>query len=364
MKIENIETVCLSIPFEHGGESRQLSGREWPTLDYVFLRVDTDAGISGWGDAFGYGAAPATRAMVEQVIAPSLIGADATDIAAINHRLQQENHLWGRYGITIFAISGIDIALWDIVGKAADKPVYALLGGQTPKDIPGYASLFKYADPELVGATSRKALDQGYGYVKLHEIGIAEVAAAREAMGDGVPLMVDTNCPWTPMEALDMAKQMKPYDLYWLEEPIFPPEDYEALSVLEVECGIPLAAGENACTAMEFEQMFLCSAVSFAQPSVTKVGGITEAWKIATMAEDSGSTVIPHCPYFGPGFLASLHLATAMREDTLIERFYLDLEAYPLPGAADAVDGSFRAPDGPGLGQDPDPNVLKDYAVP
>lgn len=362
MKIENIETFLVNIPFDHGAQQRKLTGREWPCLEYVFVRIDTDEGISGWGDAFGYGAALATKAAVDHIVAPNLIGEDASDIAGLSYKMQQQNHLWGRYGITMFAISGIDIALWDLAGKAQGKSVTALLGGAKRTVLPGYASLFKYEDRDLVAAKTDQAIDEGFRHVKLHETAESEVAAAREVGGRDLAIMLDTNCPWTPAQAAEMAAALKQYELFWLEEPIFPPEDFKALAKLQRSSGIPLAAGENACTALEFEKMFDAGAVTYAQPSVTKVGGITEMMKILPLAKAVGVSVVPHCPYFGCGFLASLHIAAAMEEDCLIERFYLDLEAAPIPGFIYPQDGKFAIPTEPGLGLDPDMNVLRDYA--
>jgi L-alanine-DL-glutamate epimerase-like enolase superfamily enzyme len=359
MRIDNIESFLVHLPFDTGDDASEWRGRK--TLEYVLIRIDTDAGISGWGDAFGYGAVHATKAAVDHMIAPALIGRDATDIAGISYTLQQSNHIWGRYGVTMFAISGVDIALWDIAGKAAGLPLHRLLGGGAPETLPGYASLMKCPAPEIVAARTAAAIEQGYTHVKLHETTVPAVRAAREAAGPDVPLMVDTNCPWSPEEAHDMAAKLRPYDPHWLEEPIFPPEDFEALADLQAVSGIPIAAGENACTAFEFRRMFDAGAVRYAQPSVTKVGGITEFRKIIALAETAGVTVVPHSPYFGPGFLATLHLAAAMPKPTLIERFFCTPEASLAGDYINATDGAFRVPDGPGLGCDPDPDVLREY---
>lgn len=362
MKIRNVETHLLRLPYDSGATGNW-AGSDWQTLDHVLIRIDTEGGLVGWGDAFGYGAAEATRAAVDKIIAPSLIGRDARDIRGIHRALQVENHLWGRYGVMMFAISGIDIALWDLAGKAADLPLYRLLGGAQARDLPAYASLFRYGDPEKVAERTSAALAEGYGFVKLHEIGVEEVAAARHAAGDGVPLMIDTNCPWTPDEALAMARAFKPYDPYWLEEPIFPPEDFDSLAALQRQSGIPLAAGENACTAFEFQRMLAAGAVRYVQPSVTKVGGITEFLKIAALVETRGANLMPHAPYFGPGQLATLHLLTALPNSGLCEFFYWQrMEATPYGTPQRPVNGMMRAPEEPGLGRDPDPDVLREFA--
>ena len=363
MKIDRIETILLRLPFDVGGKNTALAGRDWSSLDNVLIRIDTDDGLTGWGDAFGYGAAAATKAAVDHMVAPVLIGADARDIAGIADKLQRDNHIWGRYGITMFALSGIDIALWDLAGKAAGLPIHRLLGGPARTSISAYASLFRYGNAEDVAARCELALSQGYAHVKLHEREEDCIAAARQALGDTIGLMVDVNCPWTSDEAIRMAQRLAPYDLTWFEEPVFPPEDFAALARVQAEGGISLAAGENACTSFEFMRMFEAGAVRFAQPSVTKVGGITELLKVIALAEVMDVRVMPHSPYFGPGFLATLQVAAAMREAPLIERFHMDLEASPYGDWIDVTDGAFDVPDGTGLGAEPDPDVLKDFAV-
>ena len=140
------------------------------------------------------------------MIAPSVIGRDAAGIAGITDHCQRSLHLFGRYGITMFAISGLEIALWDIAGKAAGRPLHALLGGAHRDKIPAYASLLRYSEPELVAEHCAGAKAAGYGAVKLHEVTEPAVKAARDALGDGVPLMIDVNCPWSPTDALEMAK--------------------------------------------------------------------------------------------------------------------------------------------------------------
>ncbi len=363
MKIASVAAIPLEIPFTHGGPPAGWGGRPWTCLSVVLVRVETDTGLVGYGEAFGYGCRRAVQAAIEDMVAPIAVGADARDISGLTRRVQQELHLFGRYGITLFALSGLDIALWDIAGKVAGLPLHQLLGGAARDRVPGYASLFKYRDPELVAERSQAAWAEGYRWIKLHETEEPQVKAAREAVGPDVPIMLDTNCPWTPEQARHEALRLKPYDLYWLEEPIFPPEDFAALARLGRQVGIALAAGENACTVFEFEKMLAAGAVAYAQPSVTKVGGVTEARKVAERAALSGVAVMPHSPYFGPGFLATLQLLAAQPDESLCERLYVRLEASLYGEIVDPVAGQFRLPEGAGLGRDPDPDVVREYRV-
>ncbi|MFO1351347.1 MAG: mandelate racemase/muconate lactonizing enzyme family protein [Gammaproteobacteria bacterium] len=362
-KIAKIDTIPLRIPFDHGGNLFGWGGRAWTVLDVLLVRIETEGGLVGWGEAFSYNCRAPVQAIIDTMLTPILIGRDAADIGRLSYELQQTLHLFGRYGMTIFALSGIDIALWDLAGKAAQLPLYRLLGGNGAARLDAYASLFRYQDVEIVAERCKAALAEGYRYVKLHEIREPEVRAARDAMGAGIPLMVDTNCPWTPEQARAMAYQFKPYDIYWLEEPIFPPEDFAALAALQRETGIPIAAGENASTAFQFRDMFAAGAVRYAQPSVTKVGGVTEMRKIITLAEASAVSVVPHAPYFGPGFLATLHVLSATPNPGLVERLYVKVEASLYGDLIHPTEGTFRAPDGPGLGRDPDPDVIASYRV-
>ncbi len=362
MKIASIDSISIKVPFSFGGGPSGHPVRTGTTNNILLVKVQTDTGLTGWGEAFCYGCTDAVKAALHSMIAPVSIGRDATDIAKLSRDLQQMLHLFGRYGIVIFALSGLDIALWDIAGKAANLPLHRLLGGAGQTSLPAYASLLKYRDPERVAARTKLAVQQGYRHIKLHETLEAEVRAAREAAGTDVKIMVDTNCPWTPEEARHMALQLKPYDLHWLEEPIFPPEDFAALARLRSATGVALAAGENNCTSFQFRDMLAAGAVDYAQPSVTKVGGVTEFLKVATLADAAGVTLMPHSPYFGPGFLATLQLAAARGQPGgMIERYHMDLEASLYGTLVDPVNGAFAVPQGPGLGCEPDPDVIKTY---
>jgi len=359
MKITSLSSELVRLPFTHAGPPTGFGGRVWTTLDTLLVKVETDTGLVGWGEAFGYNVIPATRAALIEQVAPLAIGRDATQIAALHRELQQKLHNFGRNGPVTFALSGLDIALWDLAGKAAGLPLHRLLGGSAKARIPAYASLFRYGDPGVVADATAAAVEGGYRSVKLHEVTVDAVAAARRAAGPAIRLTVDTNCPWSLAEATRMAEAFEPHDLTWLEEPIWPPEDHEALARLSDVTPIPLAAGENAASPTEFRQMFEAEAIGIAQPSVTKIGGVTGMRQVMDLARVHNVSVVPHAPYFGPGLLATLHLIAADPDpDMLFERLFCDLSASLFGALTDAVDGAMVVPDGPGLGADPDPEIL------
>ncbi|PYO01148.1 MAG: hypothetical protein DMD91_08725 [Candidatus Rokuibacteriota bacterium] len=197
MKITRVETMVLNLPMLIDGATPMLGGRARTSIDMLLVRVDTDAGITGWGEAFGHRIFHATRAAIDTLLGPMFVGRDPSQILALHDEAQRVLHGVGRSGATIYALSGIDIALWDIAGKAAGLPLYRLLGGSARADLPAYASLLRYGTADAVDRYTTQALGRGYRYIKLHEITVPEIKAARDAAGAGVPIMVDTNCTST-----------------------------------------------------------------------------------------------------------------------------------------------------------------------
>ncbi len=358
MKITAVETVVVNMPMTIAGPAPLLGGKARTSIDTLLVRIDTDEGVSGWGEAFGHRIWPATRAAIDTLIGAQCIGRDPTAIGALVNDLQRNLHGVGRNGPAMYAVSAIDIALWDIAGKLAGMPLYRLLGGSTRRDLPAYASLLRYGDAKAVAHHTAEALSRGYRSLKVHEIEAAQIKAARETAGPGVQLMVDCNCPWTVERAIAMARQLEPYGLTWLEEPVWPPENHAGLAAVRRRGHIALAAGENAMTA-DFKSMFEARAITYAQPSVTKVGGVSEMLKVIALADSFGIEVVPHSAYFGPGFMASLHLITAMRNEAPVERFYCDFDVNPYHDAINPKGGRIAVPQGPGLGVDPDPKVIE-----
>ncbi len=361
MNIVRVEAVPLSIPCRHGAEGWTLGTGGWKALDFCLVRVDTDAGITGWGEAFSYSCRRAVTAAVNDMIAPLAIGRDASDIEGLHAQIQRRLHIFGRFGITAFALSGLDIALWDIAGKAAGKPLHALLGGARRERLPCYASLLRYAEPSLIARYCEQALGEGFGAIKLHEVSEPVIAAARTAVPRAAALLLDVNCEWSVQEASAVGRRLAPLGLDWFEEPVFPPEDGAGLRAVGEACRIPIAAGENCCFATQFAALFDAGAVQYAQPSVTKVGGVTEFRKVAALAAERGVALAPHSPYFGPGAVATLHLLAALADDARFEYFYLQADAWLYGDRLAPRRGELAVPQGPGLGADPDPDVVRRY---
>ena len=366
MKIASIETIALRIPFTTGGPS---AGGVWgakdlQVVDSLVVKVTTDSGIVGWGETFGFTAIPAVKLVIDSILAPELIGRDTSQREKLQQDLQKKFHIFGRSGAFIYGLSAIDIALWDIAGKAAGQPVYQLLGGSDASSLACYASLIRYADPELIRRNVQRALDSGYRHLKLHEVDVECVRAARETAGPDVEITLDVNCPWTVRESLDMTDKLRPFNLRWIEEPVWPPENYAGLATVRSQGGIPVAAGENASTLMDFQHLLAAGAVDFIQPSPAKMGGITELQKVFALAAAHNVAVMVHTFYDGPGLLASVHTSAALGgAKALVEWRYFDLEAQLYGDAIVPRNGRIAVPQGPGLGIEPNPDVLRDYRL-
>src|SRR5215831_4239168 len=311
MKITAVEAICLAIPMKPLDPSSSWTGS---TRKQIVVRIRTDAGLTGIGEAFAYGAPLAVCNAIEESLAPLIVGQDPLRIEHLVDLMQRATMIWGRRGLGMFAISGIDIALWDLLGKARNAPVYELLGGARRPRLPVYASLMRYDSPKDVAAACTSFVKQGFRMLKLHQTDVESVRAAREAVGPDVELMLDVNCPWTPAEALAMARALAPYRLFWFREIV----ERRAADIL--------------------------------QPSITKVGGITEFRKIAALAQAANRPIAPHSFYFGPGLAATLHMAATWGGSTPVEFPTGVHETSFLANPIQARDGFVEVPQGPGLG--------------
>jgi D-galactarolactone cycloisomerase len=362
MKITRIEIHLIRVPFDMGAAPTAFAGMNWTSVDSLFVRVCTDAGIDGWGEGWGHVACLTTSAALTTLVGPAFIGRDASDRSRLMSEMFHRFHIHGRTGPVVYALSAIEIALWDIAGKLVSSPIASLLGG-TPRKLTAYASLLRYAQPELVAAAVDRALAQGFCHIKLHEERLDTVAAARAACGESVWLALDTNCPWSVSQSIEHARALEASRLAWLEEPVWPPEDYAGLSRVRAATTLPIAAGENAAGVNDLATMLQAGAIDICQPSVIKLGGIEAVAQAVILAREHGVEYVPHCFYFGPGFLASLHLAAAFAPEVAFELFFGDLQASPYHDAVRAQRGRLSVPPGPGLGLDPDMEVINRFRL-
>ena len=363
MIIKNIETFLIRIPFDTGGKKRELGGKSWQTLDYVFVRIDTDTGISGWGDAFGYGAAQATKAVLDHMIAPGLIGADISDIDAIHTQLQRENHLYGRYGVTMFAISGIDIAAWDIRGKAEGKTAAALMGMPQRDRVRAYVTTSRLGETDdSVRRRLDTCLETGVRALKVasdphwgQEVDYAchVLALARAHVGKEIDLMFDAfGCFKSAEAALGVVPVLKENGYLWFEAPI-PMDDRDGFAEIAGR-GVAITGGDMGLTTrFEYEAMLVRGRADIAQPDATMVGGLSEMLQVAEMARGLGRRIIPH------GYKSDILLATNLSflaqhwDEEWLEysiadsplRWDMVHETFPV-----GPDGKVAVPQGPGLG--------------
>ena len=342
MLITNVRAHHIRIPYDAGVASFKQGASAISALEIVLVEVSTDAGLTGWGDAFSYVCPRSTATAIDEMIAPQAAGLevpDAAGIPAFMERIQRNLHLFGRYGITMFAISGLDIALWDLAARVQGVPLHRLIGARKRARIPAYASLLRIGTPDLVAGECETALRRGYTAIKLHETTAPAVFAARRAIGAGHSADGRHELPADGSAGHRFAHECKEAAPLFLEEPVWPPEDFAALAEVRSKGGLDIAAGENACTRPSIPPDDEAGAVSYAQPSVTKVGGITEYLEVVALADEMGVKLVPHSPYFGPGLLATLQLLSLRDDGTFVEMFYMNQAAIP----PECADGRWRS---------------------
>jgi D-galactarolactone cycloisomerase len=344
------------------------------SFNTCLVEIDTDAGLTGLGEAKvgvgNLGNYAALVTLIQAELAPVLIGRDARDVTALWEAIYNGSRahyvaahgrtfpIVGRRGITISALSGIDIALWDLLGKAVDQPVWRLLGGRLRERIPAYAS-GGWAPVGGVGKQLRQYVERGHRAVKMR-VGLqdasvddsaARVREARQTLGPGVGLMVDAHGTWSVREAQRFARKVADCDLGWLEEPVSP-DNAAGQAEVRAATDIPIAAGETEQTRFAFRDLIEARAVDVLQPDVAIAGGITETLRICALAATHGLTVAPHLWGGAVLFASGLHLAVATPCVTTLEfsrgenPLLNDLVEEPF----DLVDGYVLAPDRPGLG--------------
>lgn len=341
--------------------------------DAVLVKVQTRDGLVGWGEAHAGRAPGAVAQLVNTTLKALIAGMDATDVVGIwdrVYKMQLASH--GMGAACAIAMSGIDMALWDIRGKAAAWPLYRLLGGRS-KSVPAYAGgvSLGYQPPEELVAEAQAAVAAGYRALKLRlgdtvRNDIMRVQAVREALGEDIDILTDANTAYSLAEAHRAFPALDEAKVGWLEEP-FPPHDHRRYREARNFGRTPLAAGENHYTRFEFHRLIEDDVVSIVQPDLSKTGGVTEALRIAALASAWKLSVNPHTSLTGLNVAASIHLLCAIDNAGYFEA---DLSRHN-PFRDDLcdwraevdADGNVQPPEAPGLGVRIDEERLAEFPV-
>lgn len=374
MKITNVEAMVLST-----GKVKNVADA---TQEVFLVKIDTDAGISG------VGVADSSPWIMKSVIeAPRshdkcsglrelILGKDPFEVEVLWELMYYNSYYYGRQGAAIAAISAIDIALWDIIGKALGKPIHHLLGGAFRRKVQAYASTLFPQDPEAVDDVRKQArqladaaftaIKFGWGCFGLDiDTDVALVEAARKEVGNDVLLMIDVGMKWDAKTGIKRANALKPFNPFWLEEPL-PPEDYKGYRRMADAIDFCwIVAGEEEYTLFGFHRLIEEGGIDAIQPDVTRAGGFTECRKIATLAKLRNLPVVPHCWSSDIAVAATLHFIAALPNAPFLEYCVIDS-----PLRWDLTENPIRVKDGfvevpcePGLGIRLNQTIIDRYRV-
>jgi L-rhamnonate dehydratase len=342
---------------------------------WLVVEIFTDDGLVGIGNAAL--APPLTKQTIDLYLKPLLIGQNPWDIEFLWQHMYRKTMAFGRKGIAMAAISAVDIALWDILGKSAKQPVFRLLGGRTKPRIPVYASRLYSIELGELAAEAKRYKDDGYKAMKLRfgwgptdgadgmQRNLALVRTVREAVGEGIDVMADAYMGWTLDYAKRMLPVLEPFHLRWLEEPVIP-DDVRGYAELKSYGRVPIAGGEHEFTNYGFRDLLEGRAVDYIQFDTNRVGGITQARKISALAEAYSVPVIPHA-----GQMHNYHVVMASLNSPMAEYFpIVDVEVgnelfwYIFEGEPRAKDGFIDLDENvPGLGLTINPKAAENFEV-
>ena len=386
MKVTRLRSHLLSYDLpEELGYSQQFYARRTAHL----VEVSTDDGITGWGECFGPGnVAFANKAIVEQVIQPMVLGSDPLDRDVIWHRVYNLLRDHGQKGMPLQALSGVDIALWDIAGKIAGLPLHKLIGGAHRTDVPvyGYGMMLTREGVDDHCARFRDEAqairDAGFAATKM-KVGLGPrndvrlMQAVRSGVGDDFPFMVDANHCYTTPDAFFVGRAMDELDPYWFEEPVAP-EDLHGYAELRHGLRVNISGGEAEFSRWGWRALLEARALDLAQPEVCALGGISEYLRVLALCHAHHTPVVNHVWGSAIAVACNLHLLAAMPPlpgglhpwepmlefDTTHNAFRDDLLTQPL-NIQDQVARTGRAdvPTGPGLGVEPNPDIITQYRI-
>ncbi|WP_397541370.1 enolase C-terminal domain-like protein [Roseovarius salis] len=366
MKLQDLDIIVTSPPAPGWG------GRYW-----ILVKLTTDDGITGWGECYAASVGPAAmRAVVEDVFARHMQGENPENIELMFRRAYSSGFTQRPDLTVIGAFSGLEIACWDILGKARGRPVWAMLGGRVNDRIRAYSYLYPlprhtladfWTSPEMAAESAADCVARGYTAVKFDPAGpytmrgghmpaMSDITrsvdfcrAVREAVGDRADLLFGTHGQFTTAGAVRLGQALEPYSPLWFEEPV-PPDSVGQMAQVAARVRIPVATGERLSTKAEFAPVLREGAAAILQPALGRAGGIWETKKIAAMAEVYNAQMAPHL-YAGPvEWAANVHLAASIPNLLMCETIETEFHDRLIGGALRVENGFIPVPDAPGLG--------------
>jgi L-alanine-DL-glutamate epimerase-like enolase superfamily enzyme len=384
MKIAKVEAHWLRCPIPPEKQHRSDYGL-LTDFDMTLVVVTTEGGLQGFGEAKAAvgssGVCASIVTCVESELAPTLIGRDARKISELWERMYNgtRDHyalergrvfpILGNRGLSVSAISGVDMALWDLLGKSLEVPVVQLLGGAMRDRMEAYAS-GGWAGLDAIGEQLRGYTAKGFRAVKMRvgvmdgsvDESVARVKAARAALGPDIKIMADAHGTFSVPEAKRFCRAVEESNLYWMEEPISP-DNKNGTAEVRASTVTPIAAGESEFTRFDMRDLAVLKAVDVLQPDAAIIGGITESWRVAALATAHQLELAPHCWGSALSFMAGVNIAFASPSAVIIEfssggnPMMYDLVKEKI----EAVDGFIPAPTAPGLGMSIDWDFVKEF---
>ncbi len=370
MKITNVTATVLRLP--------EISDAADGTQDDLIITVETDEGITGYGEV---DTAPYVgKAIVDAYMSHGtcyglrevVVGADPFDYEQIWNDMWAKTYYYGRFGPVMHVMSGIDMAIWDIMGKAVGKPVHKLLGGSYTDKVRAYASALMPAGTDEVKKMVGQYVSAGYTAIKFgwgplgYDVrrDIELIKTARQAAGDKTEIMIDIGKRYRLKEAIYVAKALEQLNIYWLEEPL-PAEDYSGYRRLTEATTLRIATGEEESGRLAFARLINETHIDVVQPDMSRCGGLTEAKKIATMTADANILCIPHAFKTGVLVAASIQLIAAIPHAPFLEFSVTEsaIRKQLLMKPFVQKDGYVDVPQAPGLGIELNPEVIRKYGV-
>jgi len=377
MKITGVKAYVVDAFAIGGAEAAELRAREGE-LSWTFVRIDTDEGITGFGEASNY---PGNGSLIVgdavRRVREFVIGEDPADINKLWHTLFRKAAYLGPRGLPTAVISGIDIALWDIKGKALNRPIYDLIGGRMRPAVPLYANAWfpGCETPEQYADAARRVVATGHVALKLdpflemrpfhtayvsgqisaagEELGVNIVAAVREAVGPAVEILIDAHGHYNVPTAVRLCRRLEPHRIGWFEEPV-PPESHAALRAVREQVGVPICVGERLYTRWDFLPILEQRLADFIMPDIVWTGGISEMLRIATMAETYHVPISPHNAMGALQIVAGSHVAMTVPNFYRLEHCVWSIPSYQacLLNPIEFTDERILLSGRPGLGHD------------